>query len=372
MRIQDFDDPAFDPFYTFDHAHLSDTADDPHQMLADLRAKGPVHHLDFQEVFGAAPDPNFEGYDVYTVVGPDEIFEVLQHPEIYSNEKYFERNIGKSFGKTLTVMDPPEHGAYRRLFQKAFMPGTVAKWGDTLVTPIVNDLVDKFADNGRADLLAEFTRYYPFHIIYKQLNLPPEDIDVFQKLAVGLTCIVVDVPHGVEASQKLGAYYRILLAERRGRPLIEGDLISLLAHAEIDGESLPEEIIVSFLRQLINAAGDTTFRATSTLLVGLLTNPDQLEAVRKDRALIPAAIDEALRWDGPVTMSSRVTLRESELGGVRIPAGVVVDSYNCSYNRDPAKFENPHQYNLFRPQQRHLAFATVRTFAWASTWRGWR
>src|SRR5690606_11646910 len=273
--------------------------------------------------------------------------------QIFSNS-IFEHNIGHAFGRTLTVMDAPEHTRYRKLFQTAFRPSVIATWADNLVGPVINDLNDKFAGNGRADLVSEFTKYYPFHIIYRQLNLPTDDIAVFHKLAVGLTCIIVDVAHGMEASKKLGDYYRLLLEERRNGN--GTDLVSLLSQAEIDGEKLPAELVVSFLRQLINAAGDTTYRATSSMLVGLLSNPEQLEAVRNDRSLVPAAVEEGLRWEPPVTVGMRMTLCDTELGGVKIPKGSEVDSMIGASNRDPTRYENPDQYNLFRERHRHLAF----------------
>src|SRR5205823_11315016 len=103
---------------------------------------------------------------------------------------------------------------------------------------------------------------------------------------------------------KLGRYFTRMINERRANP--GTDVVSVVATTTVDGEPLPDEVAISFLRQLINAGGDTTFRTTTVLLTGLLINPDQLDAVREDRSLIPAAIEEALRWDGPVLASSRL------------------------------------------------------------------
>src|SRR5205823_9117848 len=145
------------------------------------------------------------------------------------------------------------------------------------VDPVVQGLMHQCSARGKADLVQEFTHHYPFQIIYRQLNLPPEDVKTFHKLAIAQTVVMYDVPHGTEASHKLGVYFKNLLDERRRHP--GDDLVSLLATAEVDGEQLPEDILISFLRQLVNAGGDTTYRATSVLLTGLLSNPDQLDAV---------------------------------------------------------------------------------------------
>ena len=168
--------------------------------------------------------------------------------------------------------------------------------------------------------------------------------------------MIFDVPHGTEASRKLGDYFKVLVADRLRTP--GDDLVSVLARAEVDGERLPEEIMISFLRQLVNAGGDTTYRGTSVLLTGLLSNPEQLEAVRKDRSLVPQAIEEALRWDGPVLIQTRMAAKDIELGGVRIPKGAVIDVAAGAANRDPSRFPNPDKFDIFRkPQHKHFAFA---------------
>jgi cytochrome P450 len=116
--------------------------------------------------------------------------------------------------------------------------------------------------------------------------------------------------------------------------------------------------LISFLRQLVNAGGDTTYRGTSVLLTGLLSNLDQLQAVRTDRSLVPQAIEEALRWEGPVLIQTRMATRDTELGGVRIPAGAFLDVAAGAANRDPGKFAEPDRFDIFRKSpHRHFAFA---------------
>jgi cytochrome P450 len=288
------------------------------------------------------------------VLGYDAVEKIFLDPITYSNQVYA-RNLGISFGRSVSTMDAPEHPRYRKIFQKAFLPNVVSKWSETLVDPVVGGLMDRFAGRGKADLVQEFTHHYPFQIIYRQLGLPPEDVKVFHKLAIAQTVVMYDVPHGTEASRKLGDYFKNLLEERRRNP--GDDLVSLLAVAEVDGERLPEEILISFLRQLVNAGGDTTYRATSVLLTGLLTNPDQLEAVRQDRSLIAQAIEEAVRWDGPVLIASRTPTVDVELGGVKIPAGACLSVASGSANRDPARFEHPERFDIFRKKQRNFGFA---------------
>ncbi len=353
-RLQDFDDPAYDPFLSDEAAfgpHL-----DPYPRIAELyKQGGPVQALDYRVAMGLPPDVTMADMPHYSVFGYDAVEAVFSNPEVFINKPY-ERNIGISFGRSVSTMDGAEHQRYRRIFQRAFLPQVVAKWGDNLVDPVVSDLMDGFRNRGKADLVQEFTHLYPFHIIYRQLALPPEDVSLFHKLAIAQTVVSYDIPHGTEASRKLGVYFKALVDERRRNP--GDDLVSMLATTEVEGEMLPEDILISFLRQLVNAGGDTTYRATSILLTGLLSNPDQLEAVRKDRSLIPRAIEEAVRWDGPVLVQTRGVSRDTELCGVHIPAGACLDVNAGSANRDPSRFENPDQFNIFRPAGvRHFAFS---------------
>lgn len=352
-RLADFDDPAFNPFLADELMFGAEL--NPYPRLAELRARGPVHKLDYREFMGEPRDLTSGHLQHYVVVGYDEVVRCLSEPDNFSNEAY-KLNIGISFGRSVSTMDPPEHGRYRKIFQKAFLPQTVAKWGESVVDPVVSGLMDSFRNRGSADLVQEFTLHYPFQIVYRQLGLPTEEAATFHKLAIAQTLVSIDIEHGTEASRKLGDYFKVLVAERLRNP--GNDLISILAQAEVDGERLPEEIMISFLRQLVNAGGDTTYRGTSVLLTGLLSNPDQLEAIRQDRSLVPQAIEEALRWDGPVLIQTRSAARDVELGGVMIPQGSVLDVAAGAANRDPAKFPDPDKFDIFRkPQFKHYAFA---------------
>src|SRR5207244_8460066 len=128
---------------------------------------------------------------------------------------------------------------------------------------------------------------------------------------------------GMAASQSLRDYFAGILEERRREPA--GDVISVLGEAELEGERLTDEEIFAFLRLLLPAGAETTYRSSSNLLFGLLTHPDQLDALRADRSLLPQAIEEGLRWEPPLTGIARTTSRQVELGGVTIPAGALVD-----------------------------------------------
>jgi cytochrome P450 len=247
-------------------------------------------------------------------------------------------------------MDGSEHSRYRVILQKAFLPQTVAAWGDDIVEPVVDRLMSAFETTGRADLIEQFTHHFPFHVIYKQLELDPEQATIFHRLAVAQLLSAVGLPEGAEASEKLGSFFQELLEQRRANP--GTDLISHLATVEANGERLPDDVLISFLRQLINAGGDTTFRGTSVLITGLLQHPDQYAALVADRSLLPAAIEEALRWECPVNSIWRYVSEDAEVDGVALPKGAVLNVVLASANRDPIVYPDPDRFDIFRDRRR--------------------
>lgn len=354
-KLEDLSDKSFDPFLveklsTGDHP-------DPFPRIHELMEQGTVIHGSYRDNFTDVPDVQMAGRPQAMILGYDTVLKVLLDPETFTNKEAFMPSLGQAFGNTVTVMDPPEHTYFRKIFQKAFLPNVVAKWGETVVDPVVNRLMERFVNRGHADLIEEFTHHYPFQVIYAQVELEPEQSPVFHRLAIAQLLSSVGAPQGPEATRKLGTFFSELLARRREKP--GSDIISHLANVEVDGEKLPDDVLISFLRQLMNAGGDTTFRGTSVLLTGLLTNPDQLEAVRQDRSLIPQAIDEALRWEGPVTATTRYVAKDTVLDGVELKAGTFLNVVLASANRDPSKYDNPDKFDIFRDRKvRHLAFAS--------------
>lgn len=351
VRIREYDDPSYDPFGS-DEINFGDILD-PYAEIAKWRSQGSVLEGDYRSRMGLH-STLFPDRKLFTILGTDEVSQALNDTDRFSNEVY-RFNIGITFGQgSISTMDNPEHGRWRRIFQKIFLPQFVRTWGDTIVDPVVHGLMDKFVDRGHADLVEEFTLRYPFEVIYRQLDLPQADVDTFQRLALGQTDYA-NIDKAMEAGDKLGEYFIGLVEERRARP--GDDLVSLLANTEVDGEYLPELVLISFLRQLMNAAGDTTYRGTSILLAALLRNPDQLEAIRQDRRLIAQAIEEALRWDGPVLVQSRMAKVDTELGGKAIPAGSLLDVVAGAANRDPAVFPDPDKFDIFRKREPHYSFS---------------
>jgi len=170
---------------------------------------------------------------------------VFGNPADYSNDA-LKLNMEVTFGETLGTLNPPVHTRYRKVFRQAFLPHIINKWGSTIVTPVINGVIDKLSGLGRADLVRECARLYPFHIIYRQLDLPVSDISVFHKLAV-VQLIVINqfFLYAMESSRKLGVYFTEMMEERRRNPSGDG-LIDVLINAEAEGECLPDNIVLAF------------------------------------------------------------------------------------------------------------------------------
>lgn len=351
--LRDFDNPDFNPF--FEETAMFGDHLDPYPKLAELRAKGPVVEGDYREYFGLFKDMTTPDVPSYMITTYEACSKALLTPEVFTNNAY-SFNLGASFGQSVSTMDGAEHARYRRIFQKVFLPQNVREWGSTVVDPVVDDLLNAFIHTGKADLVSDFTLHYPFGVIYKQLDLPPAEGKVFHKLAIAQTLIAILPDIGREASAKLGEFFPKLIDARRANP--GDDLVSLLVQAEVDGEYLPENVLVSFFRQLVNAAGDTTYRGTSVLLTQLLRHPDQLDALRNDRSLLPNAIEEALRFDGPVISQARWVACDTELMGVPLKGNSIAHVLAGSGNHDPAMFDDPDSFDIRRPNaKRHLSFS---------------
>jgi cytochrome P450 len=343
--MQLFDD--LEDFGSFDDVVSGDVRD-PYTELARLRREEPVQRIDTSAM------PHEESKPVFIVYRHEEVQQMLRDNETFSSAIIIDA-FGEALGKHVMLgMDEPEHGRHRALVSKAFSQKALARWEDELVGRVGNELVDRFAGRGRADLVKEFTFDYPTQIIAGLLGLPREDYPQFQRWSISLLSIIVNRERGLAASQALREYFIPILAARREEP--REDLISGLAQAEIDGEKLSDEEIFSFLRLLLPAGVETTYRSLGNLLFGLMSNPDQLDAVRADRSLIPQAIEEAVRWEPPLLTITRVATRDTELAGVPIPAGSSVMPMLGSANRQEDRYPDPDRFDFFRQARANIGF----------------
>ncbi|MGW0183051.1 cytochrome P450 [Nocardia sp. NPDC003345] len=343
--MQLFDD--LEDFGAFDDVVSGDIRD-PYTELARTRREQPVQRIETSTMPGDAALPLFIAYR------HDDIRQILRDNETFSSAIIIQA-FGDVLGRHVMLgMDEPEHGRHRALVSKAFSQKALAKWEDGLVRTVGNRLIDRFAGAGSADLVKEFTFPFPTQIIAGLLGLPPEDFQRFQKWSISLLSFTINPERGRAASVALEEYFAPILAARRAEP--RDDLISRLAVAEIDGERLTDPEIFSFLRLLLPAGVETTYRSLGNLLFGLFSHPEQFEAVRADRSLIPQAIEEAVRWEPPLLTITRVATRDTELAGVPIPAGSSVMPMLGAANRAEDRYDDPDAFDIFRPPQANVSW----------------
>jgi cytochrome P450 len=226
-------------------------------------------------------------------------------------------------------------------------------FGD-LVRRVAHELIDPITERGTADLVSEFTFTYPLRVIAHIIGIPIDDFHSFHQMALDLISIADDPQKGIDAARQLAEYLSPIIAERRSEP--RNDLLSKLVHSEVDGHRLTEQEIVNFLRLLLPAGADTTYRLIGSTLYALLTHRDQLDEVLVDRSRLLLAIEETLRWESPVQYVSRETTEDVELGGTLLPAGSMLFVCLGSANRDESHFDDPDRFDLQRRADDHVAF----------------
>jgi cytochrome P450 len=265
-------------------------------------------------------------------------------------------HIGQFMGELLVAMDGAEHRQYRNLVAKAFRASQLEQWDNALIRPVISSLLDAITPLGRADLVASVTAKYPVQVICGIVGVPLEDASQFHAWAESINTGPLDPEKGHAASKAMVEYLRPLVEARRANPT--GDFLSDLVNAEVDGERLTDGKLYGFLRLLLPAGAETTFRVMGNCLYALLTHPDELERVRDDRSLVADVIEETLRWETSVTMVSRVAATNAEVAGCPIPAGSPVGVVNGSANHDEERWDDPGDWRLGRTSQHHLAFGT--------------
>jgi cytochrome P450 len=314
---------------------------DPYPVYRRLRHEHPV--LQVETIMGV----------LWTVTRYDDVLTVLRDAELFSSRANA-RGIGMVMGRTILEMEGKEHVRHRNLIAPFFALRAMRGELSEVVPRIAHQLIDRFAGDGRADLVSQFTFTFPMRVIAHVIGIPIEDYEEYHRWALDLISVGDDPPRGFAAAGAIVDHLRPILARRRVEPT--NDLLSRLIHAEVDGQRLTEEEVLGFLRLLLPAGAETTYRLIGSMLFALLSDPEALDEVRADRSKIARVIEETLRWESPVQYVSRETTAPAVLGGVEIPAGELVSVAVGSANRDETHFEDPDRFDLRRDASDHLAF----------------
>jgi cytochrome P450 len=325
-----------------------ETLEDPYSVYRRLRREQPVALLSVPL-----------GGDAYLVTRHDDVREVLRNDGLFSNRSNA-KGISLVMGRTIVEMDGREHLRHRSLITPALAPRALKGDFPAQVEAIAHALIDRFAARGEADLVAEFTFNYPLEVFSRILGIPHADHAQVHRWAIDLAGIARDPARGLAASRCLADYLAPVVHARRARP--SSDLVSRLAHAEVDGQRLSDEEVVSFLRLLVIAGAETTYHLLGSVLLALLREPALLAHVREDRSRVPGILHEALRWESPVQLVTREALAPTQLSGVEIPAGAQLSLAIGSANRDETRFPDPDRFDPSRGPVEHVGFGTGKHF----------
>jgi cytochrome P450 len=325
---------------------------DPYPYFAQKRDGAGVFHGSVID-YSKTPE-SLRPKKSFAAMSFDAVNTAFRDGKVFSST-YYDNTIGLFIGPSILAMEGKTHREHRNLVSAAFKSKALARWEPEVVRPICDALIDEFIDAGRTDLVRDFTFEFPTRVIAKLLGLPADDLPTFRQRAVQLINYTIKYERAFEASAALKDYFLEQIERRRAKPT--EDIIGDLVTAEIDGEKLSDEAIYSFLRLLLPAGLETTYRSSGNLLYLLLTHPEQFAAVQSDHALVAPAIEEGLRYETPLTTVQRFTTEDTVLHGIKMPARSAVDLCIGSANRDRHRWERSEDFDIFRKQLPHISFA---------------
>lgn len=327
--------------------------DDPYPWYAALRAQDPVHAL--------------EGGGVFLSRYEDAVA-VYRNPRASSDKKAeFAPKLGDSplyehHTTSLVFNDPPLHTRVRRIIMGAVNQRAIARMEQD-VARLVDALLADMAAKGEVDFITDFAARIPIEVIGNLLDIPhPErsplrawSVAILTALEPKLTSQMFDA--GNRAVTEFVDYLKALIAARRQQPGdYESDVLTRLLQGEKDGEKLTDTELYHQCIFLLNAGHETTTNLIGNGLWALLNNPEQLDKLRQDPGLVPSAVEEMLRYDGPIQLNNRRLLDPMALGGTTLPAGTPITIGIGAANRDAAQFQEPERFDVARKPNRHIAF----------------
>ncbi len=294
----------------------------------------------------------------WMVTGYEEVLSVLRDPENCSSA-LFGAEVASSFlpAPTMLFSDPPDHERLRDVVAKAFSPRTVRSM-EHRTREITEELLAPLDRAEVFDVVEGLAYPLPVIVIAEMLGVPPEDRDDFKRWSdavVGFSSFGEEEQGKAEVEvQELSAYFAETIERRRREP--GDDLVSQLVAANTDGAMSDEELLAACMLLLV-AGNETTTNLISNSVLALGRYPDQRELLIGDPSLLQNAVEEVLRFDGPVQATPRSVLHPIECGGVEIPEGSMVLAMVAAADRDPAVFPDPDVFNIERPNAgRHVAF----------------
>lgn len=327
----------------------------PYPLYKRLRAESPV-----LETRRGADATSIGTERSVMITRYDDVKAVLSDADTFGSD-IVQRTMGLVMGPTIVGMNGREHLKHRTLITPSMTPRAL-RGGDfrTLIREIADSYIDRFVNDGATDLHEQFFFHFPLTVFVSVLGIPADDVDMVHRTACDLCLVSADPERGFAAAGRLEEYFAPIIAQRRDN--LGDDVISTLIRAEVDGEQMSDYEIISFLRLLVLAGAETTNHLLGSCFYQLIRNAALTERVRGDRALIPQLIAETMRWESPIATVMRETVKDTEIAGVPIEAGVGVLCHIGSANRDERKFDNPDEFDLDRDTSDHISFGFGRHY----------
>jgi cytochrome P450 family 142 subfamily A polypeptide 1 len=319
-------------------------ADDPHPHLTWMRAHAPVYWDEDGEVWGVARHAD--------------VMRVSKDPATFCNGGGTRPDAPNP--PSMINLDDPLHKRRRSLVNRGFTPRRVRDHARR-IRGICVDLIEKARTKGEFDFVAEVAAPLPMAVIGDLLGVEPEDRDRLLRWsddmlrATSATASPEVLAGAARAFAEFSQYHQVVVQDRRSRPRGD-DLMSILVHAEIDGERLADEELLQDSLLILVGGDETTRHVISGGAHQLLRQPELLERLVARPEGVPRAVEEMLRWVSPIQNMSRTALRDAEVGGQRIRAGDKLLLLYPSANRDEAVFAEPQRFDPTRDPNPHVAF----------------
>ena len=333
---------------------------DPYAHYARLRSDDPVHYVETST------------FRCFIVTRYDDVVAVLRDPA-YSAEKFPERMIAdamagpdqsfaalaRAVSGMMLIKDPPDHTRLRALVSKAFTPRVVEGLRPR-VEAIVDELLDAAAAAGGMDAIREFAAPLPVIVIAELLGIPAADREKFKRWSDQMVPFIdgtlreAGLMEAARGAQALEAYFREFIQARRKDP--RDDLMSGLIAAHERDDALSEIELVATAILLLGAGHETTTNLIGNGLLALLRDAPERARLRREPGLAKSAVEELVRFDSPVQLTSRIPMRDVTLRGHPIAAGIEVNLVLGAANRDPLAFPEADRLDLARVDNRHVAF----------------
>ena len=339
---------------------------DPAPLYHHLRTTAPVHHSGTGAVFLTRFDDcdrvlrdNRFGKEQLSDGG--NLIPLGDEAAVRFRREWRERLVAGGLAESMLFLDPPQHTRQRRLVGRAFSPMRVEALRGS-IRALAQELVGAFVAAGGGDVLERIGFPLPVAVIGTMVGVPEADWPRFRSLVTTAAAqlepgaSLEDLQRAEAAEIEIAAYFKALVAQRRGDP--RDDLLSDLIAVEESGDTLTEAEVIAVANLLFGAGFETTTNLIGNGMGALLTNPSEYQRLRADPALIPSAVDEMLRWDSPIQVDARQALEPAEVGGRSVDQGQAIVTLLGAANRDPEHFRDPDRFDITRDQGPSLSFAS--------------